>query len=98
MTRKGASKSGSKPEAGPEADEVVRPEKLLKPSECRGFMRKRLAEVFPEIVHGFVKEAKAGSCAHVKLANELLEKTAVKTAVRRGKGSAERMLEEWREG
>ena len=78
-----------------EAVVVKAPEKPLKPSQCRNFMRQKLAAAFPGIVEGFVEEAKTGSCAHVKLASELLEKTGPKRAPRR-KGSAERMLEELR--
>jgi len=71
--------------------------KVLKPSACKSHMRKRLAESFDEIVDGFVKEAKKGSCPHVKLTNELLETASGKRASRK-KGPAERMLEKWTGG
>ena len=47
------------------------PAKPLKPSQCAGHMRKRLAEEFPRIVNGFVKQVKRGSVPHVRLATEL---------------------------
>ena len=47
--------------------------KPLRPGQCRAHMRKTLANEFREIVDGFVKQAKSGSCQHVKLATELLE-------------------------
>jgi hypothetical protein len=46
--------------------------KPLRPSQCRGHMRRELAKEFPKIVTGFIEQAKSGSCVHVKLANELL--------------------------
>lgn len=52
-------------------DEVAM-KKPLRPSQCRGFMRKELAKSFQEIVTGFIEQTKSGSCVHVKLANELL--------------------------
>lgn len=65
--------------------------KALRPAQCRRYMRKRLAEEFPGIVQGFVDGAKTGSCAHMKLATELLgEPERVRS---RRKGSAARLLE-----
>jgi hypothetical protein len=55
-------------------------------------MQKSLANAFPEIVDGFIKEARSGGCAHMKLAVELLE--PVRPEPRRAKGSAQRLLEE----
>ena len=52
--------------------------KAPRPSQCRAKMRRALTEEFEEIVKGFVAEAKRGSAAHVRLANELLQ-TPVKT-------------------
>ena len=72
-----------------ELQEKVKP---LRPSQCRSYMRRELAAKFPEIVKGFVKGAKAGSCAHVKLATELLAQPDRKP--RRRKGSAGRLLDE----
>ncbi len=63
----------------------------LRPSQCRAFMRRKLAAAFPCIVQGFVREAASGSCAHVKLASELLEPAPRKLAAR--KGSAQKLLE-----
>ena len=53
-------------------------------------MRKRLAEEFPGIVQGFLEGAKTGSCAHLKLATELLAEPERRP---RRKGSALRLLE-----
>lgn len=74
-----------------EAQPADKGEKQLKPGQCRGYMRKELAAAYPEIVKGFVEGAKAGSCAHVKLATELLALPEKKQ--RRTKGSATRILE-----
>jgi hypothetical protein len=73
---------------------IPSPEKALKPSQCRAFMRRHLAASFPKIVEGFVNQAETGSCVHVKLASELLE-------TRRGEGrgsrknSAREVLRAW---
>lgn len=37
-----------------------------RPTQCRDFARRRVAEALPEIVDRFVKEAKLGSIAHAK--------------------------------
>jgi hypothetical protein len=74
------------------AEGVVRLEKPLKPSQCRSYMRRELAAKYPDIVAGFLKGAESGSCAHVKLAGELLEEPEKKP--RQKKGSATRLLEE----
>jgi hypothetical protein len=83
------------PEAGPGAPGVVvaKAKKPMKPSECRGYMRKELATHFEAIVEGFVTGAKAGNCGHVKLATEFLEEKAEGKKPRK-KGVAERLLEE----
>lgn len=78
------------------AGEAMGQKRALKPSACKRLIRKRLAESFEEIVDGFVKEAKKGSCPHVKLTNELLE-TARKRPSRK-KGPGEKMLEQWTGG
>lgn len=67
-------------------------EPALRPTQCRGYMRKRLAEEFPGIVQGFLEGAKTGSCAHVKLVTELLAEPDRKRS--RRKGSAVRLLEQ----
>lgn len=67
-------------------------EKPLLPRQCGPYLRTELADQFRKIVAGFVKEAKNGGCAHMKLTAELLEPP--KSASPRGKGSAQRMLEE----
>jgi hypothetical protein len=67
--------------------------KPLRPRQCPGYLRTRLAEEFPTIVEGFVNEARNGGCAHMKLTAELLE-TKKSEAPRRQKGTAQRLLEE----
>ena len=66
--------------------------KYMRPSECRRHMRKTLAREFENIVDGFVKAAKKGSCQHVKLATELLK--SERKVISRKKGSATRYWEE----
>ena len=73
--------------------ETVKAKKPMKPSACRGYMRKELATHFEAIVEGFVNGAKAGNCGHVKLATEFLEEKADGKKSRK-KGAAERLLEE----
>ncbi len=75
-----------------EQAEPVAKEAVLRPSQCRRYMRKRLAEEFRGIVQGFVEGARTGSCSHVKLVTELLAEPD-RTRSRK-KGSATRMLEE----
>jgi hypothetical protein len=65
--------------------------RILRPAGCRSYMRKELAEEFPEIVEGFVEAAKTGSVPHVKLATELLKPTRKGTT--RRKGSVAKLLE-----
>jgi hypothetical protein len=67
-------------------------EKPLRPRQCHKYLQKTLASEFRAIVQGFVGEARNGSCAHMKLAVELLEST--KPEPRGTKGSAQRLLEE----
>lgn len=55
-------------------------------------MRRRLAKEFPEIVDGFLKEAKKGSCPHVKLATELLR--PLRKGTTRRKSEATKLLDE----
>ena len=66
-------------------------ERALRPTQCREYMRRTLAREYRAIVDGFVKQAKKGSCQHVKLATELLQKP--EPGKRRGKGTAVRLLE-----
>lgn len=65
--------------------------KYMRPSECRSHMRRTLAKEFGEIVDGFVKAAKKGSCPHVKLATELLK--PIRKMPSRTKGSATKYWE-----
>jgi hypothetical protein len=69
-------------------------QRLLKPAGCRGYLRRRLAKVFPEIVDGFLEEAKKGGCVHLKMATELLQPTRQRAS--RRKGSVAKLLEELR--
>ncbi len=77
-------------------DEAVAAEKLAKrlmqPAGCRAYLRRRLAAEFEEIVDGFIKEAKKGSCPHVKLATEFLRPTRKGTT--RRKSAATKMLDD----
>lgn len=74
------------------AEAPEKPEKPLRPRQCHKFLQKTLASEFRTIVAGFVSEAQKGSCAHMKLAVELLE--PLKDDGRYRKGSAQRLLEE----
>lgn len=66
--------------------------RLMMPAGCRAYLRRRLANEFPEIVDGFIKEAKKGSCPHVKLATEFLRPTRKGTT--RRKSEATRILDD----
>ncbi len=66
--------------------------RMMRPAGCRAYMRRRLAKEFPEIVDGFIEEAKKGSCPHVKLATELLRQ--VRKGTSRRKSEATKMLDE----
>ena len=76
--------------------EVVVEEKKRKvptrAGQCPAYVRGRLTDAIEKIADGFVKQAAAGSCQHLKLASELLER-GVKVEPRM-KSSAERYLEE----
>lgn len=74
------------------AEETEKPLKPLRPKQCHKYMQRTLATVFPEIVEGFLKEARNGGCAHMRLAVDLLE--PAKPEPRRTRGSAQRLLEE----
>lgn len=71
------------------AFEAIKP---LRPRQCRRYLQKTLANEFRSIVKGFVKEARKGGCAHMKLAAELVEDKAV--VRKRVKGTAQKLLEE----
>ena len=66
-------------------------ERPLRPSQCREYMRQTLAREFRGIVQGFVEGAKTGSCQHVKLAAELMERPA-RTGTR-NRGTVQQLLE-----
>jgi hypothetical protein len=68
--------------------------RVMQPAGCRAFLRRELAKEFEGITSGFVKAAKTGSVPHVKLATELLK--PLRHGTRRGKGTAEKLLEEIR--
>ena len=66
-------KEGKLPDkAGSGRQAAVEVSKRPAAAGCRAYMRRRLVKEFPEIVQGFVEAAKTGSCAHVKLATELI--------------------------
>ncbi|MBW4037528.1 MAG: hypothetical protein HIU91_01400 [Acidobacteria bacterium] len=66
--------------------------KYRRPSQCRHDMRRALAESFDEIMKGFIEEAKTGSCAHVKLATELLKSPRKPRAQKKG-SSVEKLMQ-----
>jgi len=66
--------------------------RLMQPAGCRAYLRRRLAKEFEEIVDGFLKEAKKGSCPHVKLATEFLK--PVRKGTPRRKSAATKMLDD----
>lgn len=85
--RAGEGRSAGRTEAQGGGDE-----RALRPRQCPAYLRKRLAREFRTIVDGFVKEARHGGCAHMKLTAELLEPP--KDERRAKKGTAQRLLEE----
>jgi hypothetical protein len=87
MAAKRRSKEGGEP-SGESARKV-------RASECQRMMRQTLAAEYGEILGAFVRVAKKGSAAHMKLATELLEKRDAK-GKKRG-GSAARLLRELEE-
>ena len=62
----------------------------LRPSQCRAYMRRTIAEEYRGIVKGFVESAKQGSCQHVKLATEMMS-TPKRTRLS-GRGKLEAIL------
>lgn len=86
-------KEGKLPDkAGSGRQAAVEVSKRPAAAGCRAYMRRRLVKEFPEIVQGFVEAAKTGSCAHVKLATELI-RPAKAGSKRTKKGPAVRFLE-----
>jgi hypothetical protein len=77
---------------GQEPREKSPQEKPLRPRQCHKYLQKTLARDFKTIVNGFISEAEKGSCAHMKLAVELLE--PVKADGRTRKGSVQMLLEQ----
>jgi len=74
------------------AEAPEKPEKPLRPRQCHKYLQNTLASEFKTIVAGFISEAHKGSCAHMKLAVELLEPPT--SDANRRKGSVQRLLEE----
>ncbi len=68
-------------------------EKPLTPNQCRKYLRKTVAAAYRDIVAGFVKEAKSGSCQHLKMATEVVDSTRRPKAAPREKGAAALLLE-----
>ena len=77
-----------------DGEEAVVAAKLPTAVQCKRIFQRELAGNIDAIVKGFVEEAKKGSCAHVKLANELLD-TAIEQQAARRKGPAERQADAW---
>ena len=65
---------------------------VLRPAQCRAYMRRVLAREFRGIVDGFVESAKTGSCQHVKLVHELMKPAA--KAKLQGRGRVQELLEQ----
>ena len=66
-----------------------------RPSQCRTYMQKMLTREFQGIVEGFVKQAKSGSCQHVKLATELLDGRRRQVERKRtGRSSLKRLIQQ----
>jgi hypothetical protein len=82
--------AGKQQRAGQNAEKQAK--RLMQPAGCRSYMRRRLAKEFPEIVDGFVEEAKKGSCPHVKLATEFLR--PVRKGTSRRKSEATKLLDD----
>lgn len=61
-------------------------------------MRRTLAAEFEGIVSGFVKQAKSGSCPHVKLASEFLEPRRRASRPKSGRAAIARWVEEVERG
>ena len=80
---------------GEEADAVARP--VMRPAQCRADMRRELAREFPEIVQGFVKSAKRGSCQHLKLATEFLDAKKKPEPMRSGRNTLKRLVRRMQE-
>lgn len=59
--------------AGRRAVKVTVPERPLKPSQCGVWMRRTLADNFPDVVREFLEKMPAESCGHLKLVTELLK-------------------------
>ena len=100
MARKGVERGKALVEVEPVAEELVvegPKRKLRTAAQCRRHFQERISESIEAIVDGFVKEAKKGSCPHVKLTNEMLE-AAIEERAARKKGPGERMVDEWLRG
>jgi hypothetical protein len=62
--------------ARPRGQEPMGGASVLRPVECRELLRRTLAGEYPSILDTFVRAAKKGSAAHMKLATDLLERRA----------------------
>ena len=73
---------------------VAEKKMAVRPKACRTYTRRRVAEALPEIIEKFVAEAKAGSCAHVKMLSTLsgLDKGDVAPKVAKRRKSVAGML------
>ena len=72
---------------------VVEKERPLRPAQCRAHMRREIAKQYRGIVRGVLEAAKKGSCPHVKLATELVERPA-RAQARRGKNVLDQLIED----
>jgi len=69
----------------------------LRPHQCQRHLRLTVAAAYRDIVAGFVDEAKAGSCQHLKMATEVVASKKRVRAAKRVKGPSELMLEKFDE-
>src|SRR5438309_264473 len=74
-------------------DEGASARKPLTPNQCRKYLRTTVAGAYPDIVAGFVREAKKGGCQHLKVATQVVQSNRRPKAVRREKSAATLMLE-----
>lgn len=83
---------GSRERPQPVAGMAKKKQRALETKQCQRHLERRLRAEFRQIVEGFMEQAKQGSCAHMRLATELLEEA--RKADLEKKGTVHRLLEE----
>lgn len=89
--KRGSRTVGSRKSAVETGEVETKEERPLNRYQCRRYLERTVTSEFRKIVQGFVREAKKGGCAHMKMATELVDPG--KKGTRRGKGSVQRLLE-----